>query len=68
VDRVSGSHLFFRIRRHVAGLARPTADGWAVEVLLTDGTGGVVSRLLADQLRGLLQDYPVSGPVEQPSP
>jgi hypothetical protein len=65
VDRANDVHLFFRIRRDVVGLARPTDDGWAVEVLLTDGTGGAAAGALVEQLRGLFQDYTVSGPIEQ---
>jgi hypothetical protein len=65
VERINGVHLFFRIRRDVVGLARPTEDGWAVEVLLTDGTGGAAATALAEQLRELFQDYSIRGPIEQ---
>ena len=68
VERSSAAHIFFRVAGDAAGLARPTDDGWAVEVLLTDGTGGVIAHRLAEQLRALLQDYSVSGPVEQRLP
>jgi hypothetical protein len=67
IERENASHIFFRISGEaVVGLLRPTDDGGAVEVLLTDGSGGTAARRLADQCRSHLQDYAVTGPLEQP--
>jgi hypothetical protein len=66
IERSSLAHVFFRISGVAAGLARPTDDGSAVEVLLSDGTAGFAAERLVDQLRAHLQGYTVSSPVEQP--
>lgn len=68
VERSSAAHIFFRVSGDMVGLARPTDDGWAVEVLLTDSTGGIAAQRLADQIQALLQDYAVGGPFEQRLP
>lgn len=68
IERVSTAHVFFTVRDDALGLARPTDDGWAVEFLLADRTGGVVATLLATQLRAHFEDYNVSDPVEVPVP
>lgn len=62
VERSSASHLFFTIGDEAVGLARPTEDGWAVEVLLTDRGDGTATHGLALELRILLQHYTVTGP------
>jgi len=68
VERHNAAHVFFTMRDQVLGLARPTEDGWAVELLVTDRSGGVATTVLADQLNAHFEDYIVSGPVELPSP
>jgi hypothetical protein len=64
VERDNAAHVFFTVRSDAFGLARPTDDGWAVEILVTDRTGGVVTTLLVAQLSAHFEGYTVSGPQQ----
>lgn len=48
------SHVLFTLPSGAAAVARPDETGDRVEVVVKDATGGIATRVLATQLRGVL--------------
>ena len=58
VRSTNDSHVLFTLPSGAAAVARPDERGDQVEVVVKDATGGIATRVLATQLRGVL-DYEI---------
>lgn len=58
VRSINDAHVLFTLPSGAAAVARPDEQGFHVEVVVKDATGGIATRVLATKLRGVL-DYQV---------